>query len=182
MRSRIQLPIHAVLLSALFFSSFALAFFSQTIEVSQQQLQAQLDAVGPLRHQESFITVSVENPHVLLTEDSDKLGFTGLVETVLFGNMKANAHVELRGNVVYRAENGAFFISNVEVVNLTSEQIPPQQVPNVKRIVASMMNQLLDKQPVYTLNEAKTEEKLAKAVLKDVSIENGKLLLTLSAF
>lgn len=182
MQLTVNLQRFAILLTLLLSSHLAFAFISQTIEITQQQLQTQLTNLGPLRHQESFITVSVTEPKALLTEGSDKLGFSGIVETVLFGNMKANANVELRGNVIYRAEQGAFFMSDIEVISLISEQIPPQQLPNVKRIVASMMNQLLDKQPVYVLNEAKTEEKLAKAILKEVNIKNGKLLLTLSAF
>lgn len=178
-KSLMQLSLAALLLLS---TATSFAFFEQTIEVTQEQLQSQLDQSGPLRHQDALMTVSIQQAKVLLKADSDKLGFTGKVETTLFASMKANADVELRGNVIYRAEQGAFFMSNIEVVELRSEQIPAQQVPNVKRIVAGLVNQLLSTQPVYVLNNEKAEEKLAKAVLKDVTIKDGKLHLRLSAF
>lgn len=160
----------------------ALAFFSKTISVSQQELQQQLDAMGSLKHQDALISVTVKNPVLELTQGSDKLGLRGNVETVLLGSIRADAVLHVRGNVIYKADQGAFFMSNIEIVSMESAQIPPQQIGNVKRISQGLLNQLLQQQPVYVLKEDNMQEQLAKAMLKEVVINDGKLLLTLSVF
>lgn len=170
----------ALLAFLLLCSSTLLAFFSHTVEVSQQELQQQLDAMGTLQHKEPLISVIISHPTIELQQDSSKIGLKGDVETVLLGSMKANANLHVRGNIRYNPEQGAFFMTDIEVVSLQSAQIPPQQISNVKRIVQNLLNPVLQQQPVYILKDDNLQEQLAKAVLKDVTVNNGKLLLTLS--
>lgn len=84
--------------------------------------------------------------------------------------------------MIYKAKEGAFYLQNIELLSLESDQIPPKQLANVQSIVENLLNQLLEEQPIYELNEAEHTEQLAKAVLKNVSVENAKVLLHLSAF
>lgn len=178
-------PFRSLLLIALFsmgFSSSAHALFSKTISLSQQELQQQLDQMGNAQYQDALLSVLVKDPKVELSPGSDKIGLRGKVETVLLGTLQASALLHLRGSVIYKAKEGAFYLQNIELLSLESDQIPPKQLANVQSIVESLLNQLLEEQPIYELNEAEHTEQLAKAVLKNVSVENAKVLLHLSAF
>lgn len=178
-------PFRSLLLIALFsmgFSCSAHALFSKTISLSQQELQQQLDQMGSAQYQDALLSVLVKDPKVELSPGSDKIGLRGKVETVLLGTLQASALLHLRGSVIYKAKEGAFYLQNIELLSLESDQIPPKQLANVQSIVENLLNQLLEEQPIYELNEAEHTEQLAKAVLKNVSVENAKVLLHLSAF
>lgn len=169
-------------LFSLGFCSSAHAIFTQTISLSQQELQQQLDQMGSAQYQDALLHVVVKNPKVELTPGSDKIGLRGKVETVLLGTLQASALLHLRGSVIYKAKEGAFYLQNIELLSLESDQIPPKQLANVKSIVENLLNQLLEEQAIYELSETEYSEQLAKAVLKRVSVENAKVLLHLSAF
>lgn len=175
-------PIFLAALFSFAFCSQAHALFSQTISLSQLELQQQLDQMGSAQYQDALLSVVVKEPKVELTQGSDKIGLRGKVETVLLGSMQASAVLHLRGSVVYKAKEGAFYLHNIELLSLQSEQIPQQQLAHVKSIVESLLNQLLKEQPIYALSETEKSEQLAKAILKSVSVENAKVLLHLSAF
>lgn len=164
------------------FSHAAHAIFSKTISLSEAELQQQLEQMGNAEYQDALLNVVVKEPRVELRTGSDKIGLRAIVDTVLLGSLQASAQLHLRGSVIYKAKEGAFYLQNVELISFESDQIPKHQVANVKSIVESLLNQLLKEQPIYTLDESEYSEQLAKAMLKNVSIENAKVLLHLSAF
>lgn len=153
--------------------------FSYTMEITQAELQQQLETMMPIQHREALLSINLRNPLVGFVPETHKISLQSLVETTAFGNLQANAVIQLAGNIVYRADEGAFYLRNIEVLHLESTQIQQQHVTTVKRISTQALNQLLLEQPVYTLQDANTRERLAKAVLKDVTVQGNKLVLTL---
>lgn len=160
--------------------SFALV--SYTMSLSEQQLQQQLNQLQQQQYQDGFLTVNLKQPAISLSSHQDKLALTGLVETLFLGSLKANANFKVLGKIKYQAEQGAFYLYDLELESLASEQIPSQYIDKIKGAVSQLLNQVLEDQPVYTLNDADLQEKLAKASLKQVEVKEGKLQLTFSAF
>lgn len=168
-----------------FFSLLSLpcfALINHTITLTEQDLQQQLEQVKTQRYEDGFLTVDLKQPAISLSSQHEGIALTGLVETLFLGNLKANASFKVLGKIKYQAAQGAFYLYDLELESLESEQIPQQYISSIKGAVSQLLNQVLENQPVYTLNDDNLQEKLAKATLKQVEVKEGKLLLTFSAF
>lgn len=172
-----------ILICVLFFYSFpSFALVNHTITLSEQELQQQLAQIKGQQYQDGFLTVDLKNPAINLTSHHEKISLTGLVETLFLGSLRANANFTMLSKIRYQAEQGSFYLYDLELESLESEQIPQQYIAAIKGAVGQLLNQVLENQPVYTLKDDNLQENLAKATLKQVEIKEGKLLLTFSAF
>lgn len=158
------------------------ALINHTVTLTEQELQQQLNQIKSQQYQDGFLTIDLKNPVINLNSDSNKIALTGLVETLFLGNLKANANFRVLGKINYQAEQGAFYLYDIELDSLQSEQIPEQYIANIKGAVTQLLNQILKEQAVYTLSDSNLQEALAKATLKKVEVQEGKLTLTFSPF
>jgi hypothetical protein len=153
-----------------------------TVEITQPELQQQLASIMPVTRNDPLLSVTVSNPLVGFLADSNKISLQATVDTLALSSVRASARLLVVGSIIYQAEQGAFYLRDLEVLKLDSEHIQPQHIETVKRISQTLLNQLLQQQPVYRLKDDNVQEKLAKAVLKNVEVRGEKLLLTLSLF
>lgn len=169
-----------VLSFILLFSCNVFSMFSHTLEVTEADIQQQLNQLDASSYQDGFLSVDLQEPRIRLLESSDKITVQGIVKAVFLGNMQANADFAVNSKIRYQAKQGAFYLYDIELVSLKSEQIPDMYISSIKQVVGQLLNQVLDQQPVYQLKDNNVQERLAKATLKDVEIKKGKLLLTFS--
>lgn len=158
------------------------ALINHTITLTEQELQQQLNQIKSQQYQDGFLTVDLKNPSINLSSNNNKIALTGLVETLFLGNLKANANFRVLGKVRYQTQLAAFYLYDIELESLQSEQIPEQYIANIKGAVTQLLNQILKEQAIYTLSDDNLQEKLAKATLKEVEVKEGKLILTFSPF
>jgi len=100
----------------------------------------------------------------------------------LIEGFKGSGRGELVGTIEYRAEEGAFYLVNPRIVDLTIDRTPAFLLPKLTQAAELLLARSLATYPVYRLNEKDTRHKMAKAALKDVSVTRDTLLLTLGMF
>jgi len=159
--------------------SFAL---SHTMEISEKTLQKKIQAMMPLSKKTDFINVVLTKPIIDLRKDSDKIALSTVIDATALGGLKGTGTIDMAGNVIYNAKEGAIYLQNIEVLNISSDSISENFKPMAKSLAQELINNALKTNPIYRLDVSKPEEKIAKATLKSIKVKDEKLLLKLKAF
>jgi hypothetical protein len=92
---------------------------------------------------------------------------------------KGSGRGELIGTIDYRPEEGAFYLANPRILNLSIDHMPTMLIPKFSQAAKILLKKSLATYPVYRLNENDAKQKMAKASLKKVSVQDDRVLLTL---
>jgi len=171
-----------ILVIALLMCSQLAMAFSYTLEISADELQSKVSAMMPMEKKKSFITVILSHPEIDLTVGNNKIGVSSQIAIVALGGISGSGKVKITGLLSYDSEKSAFFFKNPEVVSLESEDVPPLLLPKVKALTQLAVSQFLSKKPIYKLKDDNVKQKLTKAVLQSIQVENNQLLAELSLF
>ncbi|HVR85097.1 MAG TPA: DUF1439 domain-containing protein [Planctomycetota bacterium] len=151
------------------------------IELHQPELQRALEISFPVEKTYlHLIKVDLRDPVVTLRETSDRITFSVLIGVGLPGtHQPLRGSAELSCRIRYDAPRGAFFADDLKVERLTVDGHPEGYLEGTKGAVTWILQSVLDHSPVYTLRAQETRHALAKLILKDVRVKQGKLRLTL---
>jgi len=166
----------------------ATAFFltqDQQVEIRLSEDQI-LQAVGKkLPFKKTYLiifNVKLDNPRITLLEGSDRVqaGLDATVKVKLGDERPFRGSADISGNVRYVPEQGEFFLMDPEIETLSIEGVPDSYADKIDAIMTTALAAFFDARPIYTLKESDTKQAAAKLALKDVAVENGELVLTLS--
>ena len=150
------------------------------IELSQAQLQQRLDVQFPIQKQFIFLGAQLRNPKLLLTEDSERIDFTVEVGIKVIGIADEFTGMgTISSGISYRAEKGEFYLLNPRVEKLEIEFLPPQYVEKAIGIVNLTAGEFLDNYPIYELKKSNLKQQALRLVLKDVTISDGVVRISL---
>lgn len=129
-----------------------------------------------------IINVDLNNPRVNLTDGKNRvyagldinlgLNITGKLEPL-------GGSLDISGGVKYNSEKGSFYLTDPIIENLSVRGIPRIYMKKVNSALTEALIKIYEYRPIYTLKASDTKQAVAKLVLKDVSIENKELLITL---
>ncbi|MBL1276372.1 MAG: DUF1439 domain-containing protein [Ectothiorhodospiraceae bacterium] len=156
--------------------------FSYTVEISEKELQEKISAMMPLEKKKFFMSVVLSNPDVDLMENDNKIGITIDIKVVAPGGMNGAGRAKITGSLSYNKERGELYFKDPKIVKLDIAKVPKSIIPNIKSLAQSVAGKALEKRPVYKLKDDDVKQKLAKSVLKSITVENGKLLVVLGVF
>lgn len=87
--------------------------------------------------------------------------------------------MDASGGVRYERETGAFHLTDVEVERIELPGLPDEHEPRVRAAVTLALRAYYDRNPIYTLRPTDTRRAAARLLLKDVTVRDDRLLLTL---
>ena len=171
-----------ILIAALILYAQVALAFSYTLQISEDELQAKVSDMMPIEKKKFFITVILSNPHIDLAVGNNEIGLFSHIEILAPGGIKGEGKAKISGSLSYDSEKSEFYFKNPKIVNLQSENIPPNLLPKVKQIAQLAASQFLSVRPIYKLTDKNLKQRLAKAVLQSVKVEKNHLLVGLSLF
>ncbi len=152
-----------------------------SLELTAAQLQERVAQKFPIR--ECYLVVvclDLQQPKVILTEGSDKLGVSARANINIAGQDKVlESAVEFYGKLRYDAAATAFYFDDLEARQLQVTGVPEMYAARIAEFVPLMLRKRLAAQPVYTLRDSIQHEALVRMALQEVRVENGKLHLIL---
>lgn len=160
----------------------AQAAHAWTVELSEADLQERIDKRLPIEKNKLLFTVLVSALKVELTEGSERIGMVADMEIKSPHLSSGKGRARLDGKLRYQATDGAFYFQEVEVREVTFENIPDKYHGLVRELFQHAVQRRLAETPVYQLDTNKTKQQIAKALLKSVRVMKGKLVLELSFF
>jgi len=153
------------------------------VQITEDDINREL-AKG-LPYSESYldiVTITYEDAAAKLTKGSDRatLMMAARVEAQVLEEIDV-----LRGSVVvtagirYEQNTGEFFMTDLEVVDVDIEGVPPGYKAIVTLVADVAVGTMMDLYPVYVLNPDDFETSIASLFLRDVRFEDGYLVVTL---
>jgi len=156
--------------------------FSYTLEISESELQEKVLAMMPMKKKNMFAAVTVSDPKIDLIKESNEIGVTTNIEVIALGSLKGSGRANITGTLGYDAEKGEFYFRDPTIVSLEVDNVAKKLIPKIKKITQLAITKAMSVYPVYKFKDNNIKHKLAKAALKSVTVEQEKLLVTLSAF
>jgi len=162
-------------------SQLAMAF-SYTLEISAGELQTKVSAMMPMEKKKFFVTVVLSNPDIDLSVGNNEIGVSSHIKIMALGGITGSGNAKITGSLSYDPKKYEFFFKNPKIVSLELANIPPILLPKVKKVAQLAVSQFLSKKPIYRLKDDNVKQKLTKAVLQSIKVENNQLLAELSLF
>lgn len=156
--------------------------FSHTIEIPEAELQQKVSAMMPLERKMYFITVTLTEPEVKLLGQTNRIGIASRIEASIPGGIKGSGRVALNGTLSYQSKSGEFYYTDPVITDLQVDGLPKKYLPQVRSITQVLLENALAVHPVYTLSDTNLKQALAKAVLKSITVTDGKLVVVLGIF
>ncbi len=87
--------------------------------------------------------------------------------------------VDFNGLLAYRGNEGAFYLENVVIERITANenQLSPEDA--IWGVVKNLISNYAAKNPVYVLNQDKTQEQVAKLLMKRIGVRDDNLVVVL---
>lgn len=154
-----------------------------TIHLDKETLQTAINKKMPF--EKKFLLVcklTVMNTTVLLQEGSRRIGATTNVELslnvgknpkVLTGSTTADAGLQ------YDQETSTFYLQQPFIRDLKIAGIPEKYITSVSAKSQEILQDYLNKVPVYRVKDDNMKMKLAKAVIKNIQVLDGTVAVTL---
>ena len=153
------------------------------IKITELQIQEKMREALPLSKTYLFVfQVSLDSPRIELTNGSDRIrAGLDITMNVKLGNedLPLGGSVDASGGVKYVSNEGSFYLTDPEVENLSIQGVPQQYADRVTQVVELALAEYYSAHPVYRLKTDDIKQATAKLVLKDVTIQNQELVVTL---
>ena len=163
------------------FSSLVCAL-NYTLELTEAELQQRVSAAMPLSKKQFFTQLTLSDPNLDLIANSNQIRIFCKIQLKLNKKLQADGQITIRGQLNYRADEGAFYFKEPIIEALEMAQLPQKYQSRAVSIAQKGATYLLNTLPVYRLKQEQLSHALAKAALKSVVVEDEKLLLELALF
>jgi hypothetical protein len=161
------------------------ALGEKEVTFSEADIQTVVNKNGPLekRYGPLFGVALNEPPKIRLGHIPGRAGISARVFVTLFGNPPVPVDVVGNAGIRYDDQAKAFFLDNPVAESVESVALPKESEANARQAVTRLIATYFRNKPVYVLREdGSPQEAAARWLLKQVRIEYGKVVATLSPF
>lgn len=156
---------------------------SYVFAFSEEQLREKLAERLPLtKTYFSLIQLTLDHPRVALTEGTNRVQ-AGLEVTL---NLRVGdepkqlgGSVDVSGGVKYVPESGEFFLTDPVVERFSVQGVPEKYAPKINDALTKLLGDYYAAHPIYTLKATDVKHAVAKLLLRDVTVRDKTLLVTL---
>lgn len=121
--------------------------------------------------------VTLSDPVVSLVAGDDRIRLTTRVTPELGVQAFDTGEIDIAGKPRYDPGRGAFFLDDAKVIDSRFPGLSPSQARTASDLASGFLAQSLRDRPLYVLDESDARQALARLVLSEVRVENGKLHL-----
>jgi hypothetical protein len=150
--------------------------YQTDVTVSRDKVQALLDKKFPIEKDAVLARVKLDSPRVYF--QSNQLGMRLRYEAAVLGK-QATGEVAFHGAPVYKADEGAFYLSTLTVADFTVDGDGLPHAEKLRDRISSVLDAVIPHVPLYRLRQQDFKHALAKLLLKQVRVEGESLVLTM---
>ena len=165
------------IVALLFGMLLSLQAAAYTVELSRGELQEYAEAYFPLQQATPFSKLTYSKPAVVLNPKTNRIGLEVTIRAEMPGMIPVEGRGQIDGKLEYRNETKQFYLHEPKLNKIRFANSDYQLANTVQQIVSNISQQALPVIFVYELKDKDLREKMAKSVLKSVTVQNGKLLL-----
>lgn len=152
------------------------------VKITEDQINSALEEKFPVSETYlNILEVKLESASAQLTEGSDRMLVSLNASVALKDNGTGSSFtgtIDVSTGIGYNPETGEVFLKDPVVDSLRIDNFPEEYLEALTAIVDILVGVVLDGFPIYVLEPEDIPTAIASLFLKDVSIENGYLVLT----
>ena len=162
---------------------WALSGRDYVFRFSEDDLREKLDARLPYEGRHLFIfDVTLDDPRIDLVNGTDRVagGVDVTVKVNVAGReLSLAGAADMSGGVRYDAEARAFFVTDPVVEALRLPGVPESYANRANAAISAALADFYDARPIYVLEADTAAKSAAHLLLKDVSVKDEHLVVTL---
>ncbi len=168
------------LLATAAFSMHAALAEQRVILVDAQALTHELATRFPQRRCLAGVAcVTLVSPQVRMLDDSPLLYVEALARSTLGAQKLPEGLIEVGARPRFDAASGQFFLDQPVLTRFEFPGVSRESVGTVSALLQPLVAETLARTPVWELDENDPQQALARLLLRDVDVRNGKLNLVL---
>ena len=86
----------------------------------------------------------------------------------------------MKGELRFDSEEGSFYLDKLTVIEISGSDLPENVSSKLNQVVEKLVGKYLTENPIYTLDDENTSEKLAKALIKSFTVKKDAIAITLA--
>jgi hypothetical protein len=185
--ARVTLVAASVLLAATISTAGFTGCTGLTTEITlnEEEINSILADSFPITESyDDVLTLTLENPRVVLEEGSDRM-VVGVDASVVLNVPELEIGATLSGSadletgVDYKPDTGEIILKEPSLVSLTIEGIPQEYTDIATDVANEIVSVTLDGFAIYKIEPEDFQTAIASITLKGVKVENGVLVITL---
>lgn len=152
------------------------------VELTEPQLQAQLDQIFPIEKSYLIFALRLFEPQVHLVEGADRVtfGVKAALNVRLEGEPKnLGGEGAITAGLEYNPKDYSFYLHDPRLERLEVQGIPVKHVEAVNALAERLARTRINRLPVYTLSRDDLKQVAARLVLKGLVVRDEKLVITL---
>ncbi|WP_237058923.1 DUF1439 domain-containing protein [Microbulbifer sediminum] len=153
------------------------------VRISEAQIQETLERSLPVTRTYLVIfDLTLENPRIDLEAGSGRVN-AGLDISLDIqsreGSRTFRGTADVSGVPSFVAQNGEFYLQSIEVEKLEIDGLDEKQQARARSAVQVALREYYRNHPIYRLNDESMRQRLARMALKEISIGDNELVITL---
>ena len=150
--------------------------FQKDIIIPQTKIQEMVDHKFPFDKNIVIARLTLDSPSVYFKNENIgmKLNYFGN-----FLNKEVKGVVDFNGQLIYKKDKGAFYLSQFEIVEISINENNYSDMEKLKSSISNITTNYLDDYPVYRLNQKDFKQSLALLFLKEIKVNSSSLIITM---
>lgn len=153
------------------------------VTIPEQTIRAKLNEKLPLSKTYLFIfDVSLDNPRIDLDSENNRIaiGLDVLLNIRVNDNDEPlGGSVDVSGTIKYISEDGAFYLNEPIIENLSIEGLSEKYKSKASTVVEKALTSFYSTRPIYTLKSSDVKQATAKMILKKLVVKEKSIVVTL---
>ncbi len=176
-----MLLVHIKIFTLILLSSISCSVLAYEYKISEQALQQRLSEKNWV-YENALVSLHVQKAKIFLLEDNARIAMNAEIKASLLKQLDANGFVNVEGELVYVADQGAFYLANFKIKTLEIDNLDHQQQLLFQQGLEKALRKILSSTPIYRLDDSKLQEKLAKSRLISVNSQDKQLIFNFNLF
>jgi hypothetical protein len=147
---------------------------TKTVTLTQAQLQSRIGRRFPVTVTKSAVSVTFENPKVILADGSDRIGIDLDVRLKVPLGPVVSGAAAITGDLRYEPSARAFFFRDPEIEKLEIQGLKAEHDQVARKAAQAVAAATLNAIPIYELDHSMTEF-AASVMLREVRVKDGVL-------
>ncbi|MEM7281742.1 MAG: DUF1439 domain-containing protein [Pseudomonadota bacterium] len=153
------------------------------IRLTEEDIKQRLSARLPITKSHMLVfETSLDNPRVQLVEGQDRIQ-AGLDAKVTLrvgsSDVPMMGTIDASSGIRYASQKGAFYLTDPVVESLNIVGLPEKYTNRANGLLTRALDEYYSRWPVYTLDQKDFKQATTKLVLKDLTIKDQELVITL---
>jgi len=148
------------------------------MKISAEKLQSEANKQFPYVYKNFIMDTTIKNAKIDFKKNSDRLFIQANIKIVLNDSYMSEGFAHFNAGIFYNKEQRALFLQDLKVDKIDMNNIEAAYKDSVEEIIQSIARAILEKTPVYQIEQKDEATNELIKHLQNVSVKDEKLVLT----